>query len=462
MWVFPEQNGMRNILIFTFCFIGLINVQFAQQGGDSQALHSWIEGLYPEREFPLLQDLLDSLETTSTPTLIDRLRIEEDRDGVVVARSRRLPDVFADIQLNVTAEDREDFEDLVWRSRPFNRVSLRQPLYHWSALKAGEKAAELELENAHLRYEQNLRNRKQQLRDAFFQLLEREYALQLARQRTELANNNLESVQLSVELGKASQSDLLRSNYRVQNDEGRVLFEIQALEHIRYRIFEQTGIRIREIPNLEQIVSQMLSLDFRDFEFQNQPISLVDEEGLILENRIEQAQKDYVIQQSRNKPKVNLLLSAFQDEIGIRGNEDSITRNNLFIGFQVDWHIWDSGEGRARSRIALNRKTQLERALELSSENLKEEFRFLLDRLQQMVELLQARQVQIQAMEQLLQQRRVEMEQGRAIQDQLLDDQIDLDNTKLLYLRSVSDYFLTLAQIADLLDSPELDDPDLQ
>jgi len=67
-----------------------------------------------------------------------------------------------------------------------------------------------------------------------------------------------------------------------------------------------------------------------------------------------------------------------------------------------------------------------------------------------------------QAMDQLLQQRRVEVEQGRAIQDQLLDDQIDLDNAKLLYIRSVSDYFLTLAQIADLLDSPELDDPDLQ
>lgn len=453
---------MRKILLITLCCLGFTHMQLAQQIDGNQALDSWVESLYPEQEFPLLQELLESLETTSTPTLIDRLRIEEDRDGVIVARSRRLPDIYADLQLNITAEDRDDFDDLVWRYRPFNRISLRQPLYHWSALTAGQKAAELELENAHLRYEQNLRNRKQQLRDAFFQLLEREYALRLARQRTKLANNNLESIQLSIDLGKASQSDLLRADYRVQNDEGRVLYEIQALESIRYRIFEQTGIRVREVPNLEDIVSLMLSLDFREFEFQNQPISLVDEEGLILENRIEQAKKDYVIQQSRNKPRVNLLLSAFQDEIGIRGNEDSITRNNFFIGFQVDWHIWDSGEGRARSRIALNRKSQLEKALELSSENLKEEFRFLLDRLQQMVELLQARQVQIQAMEQLLQQRRVEVEQGRAIQDQLLDDQIDLDNTKLLYIRSVSDYFLTLAQIADLLDSPELNDPDLQ
>lgn len=414
----------------------------------------FVQSLYPEEVFPQLDSLLEALEESSPPTLIDRLRIEESRDQVVIARSRRLPDVYADLQFNVTAEDREDFDSLVWRNRPFNRISLRQPLYHWNALKAGEEVAELQLKNTALSYRQNLRNRKQGLRNAFFRLVEREYSLQLSQQRVEVAERNLESVELSQELGEASESDLLRAQYRLQNEEGRVLFETQATEQVRYQIFEQTGVRVEELERFEDLIARLLNLDFQELEYPGRDIRLIDEESRILENRIEQAERDLVIQRSRNRPKVNLLVSAFQDEINTAGVEEGITRNNLFFGFQVVWNIWDGGEGRARSRIALNRKAQLEKALELTNENLREEFRFLLDRLQQMIELLRARQIQIEAMDGLLQQRRVEVEQGRAIADQLLDDQIDLDDAKLLYLRSVTDYFLTLAQIADLLTAP--------
>ncbi len=427
-------------------------------GNPSTEPHSEIDGyvqsLYPERVFPQLDSLLEALEESSPPTLIDRLRIEESRDQVVIARSRRLPDIFADLQFNVTGEDREDFDSLLWRNRPFNRISLRQPLYHWNALKAGEEVAELQLKNTALSYRQNLRNRKQGLRNAFFRLVEREYSLQLAKSRVEVAKRSLESVELSRELGEASDSDLLRAQYRLQNEQGRVLFQTQSLEQVRFQIFEQTGVRVDQLERFDNLINRLLNLDFQELDYPGWDIRLIDEESRILENRIEQAEQDLVIQRSRNRPKVNLLVSAFQDEINTAGVEESITRNNLFFGFQVVWNIWDGGEGRARSRIALNRKAQLEKALELTNENLREEFRFLIDRLQQMVKLLRARQVQIEAMDGLLQQSRVEVEQGRAIADQLLDDQIDLDNAKLLYLRSVTDYFLTLAQIADLLTVP--------
>jgi outer membrane protein TolC len=298
------------------------------------------------------------------------------------------------------------------------------------------------------------------LRTTFFRWVESEYSLQLARQRAEVAGRFLESVELSQQLGDASDSDVLRAEYRKQNEEGRVLFQIQALERVRFQIFEQTGIRVTNLATLESMTERLLGLNFEEFEYRSNSIELIDEQGRILENSIEQAQQNYVIQQSLNKPKVNLLLSAFQDEINTRGEEEGITRNNYFIGLQVAWNIWDGGEGKARSRIALNRKSQLEKALELSQEQLNEEFSFLIERLEQMVDLLEARQTQIEAMDALFQQRKVEVEQGRAIADQLLDDQIDLDNAKLLYLRSVSDYFLTLAEIADLLSQPTIDTED--
>jgi len=453
---------MRTCTIFIIALFGVFLIPESSLWGepDSDPLNrNEIQSLYPESFLPKLRELIEPLESTSPPMIIERLRIDEARNDVTVARADRLPRIFADIQLNVTIEDRDDFEDLIVRQRPVNRISASQPLYHWNSLKSRQEIAELEVENTQLSYERSLKELQQRVRQAYFQLLEREYSLELAKKRLESAERFLERQQLAHELGDASKSDLLRAEFRMKNEQGRVYNETQALESVRFRLFEQTGIRMEPFEDIESNIDQFLSMRIEGLETTEDPDSLKDESLLILRNQVRQQEHSYVIEKSRNRPRFDVVLSVFQDEITGR-DQEGITRNNVFVGFRMVWDIFRGGDGKARRKNALSRRNRLIQSLKMSDNKLSREYRFLIDRIKQTVRFLKARQDQIDTMEELYRQRRTEYEQGRVIEDELLDDRINLDNSKLAFVRLFTDLFLLQAQVADLISTtykyPEL------
>lgn len=408
-----------------------------------------IEALYPESFVPELRQLIEAVNL-STPALVEQQLVYEAENDVIIARANRLPRVYADLQLNITAEDRSDFDSVIWRQRPVNRISVAQPIYHWGALQAGQRVAELQVGNRELMHQRNLRNLRQRVREAYFQVLEREYSFLLAQRRLQSAERSLASVELSFDLGNVSRNQLLRAQYHVKNLEGSVFNQQQALQQVRFRLFEQTGIRLEPMGNIDQKIDQFLQVSMADIRALSEAPEIRDESSLILQNQIRQAEHRFTIERARNRPRFDVVLSVFQDEIG-RTQQDSITRNNLFVGFRMVWDIFRGGDGRARQRNALSQRNRLRQGLEMSIDKLDQEFDFLQERIMQTAELLNARDQQVAAMEELYRQREVEVEQGRALEDDLFDDRISLDQARLNFVQLATNLFLLQSQLADLL-----------
>ena len=61
-----------------------------------------------------------------------------------------------------------------------------------------------------------------------------------------------------------------------------------------------------------------------------------------LRNEIEKETNNIKIADSDLKPKLNLIGGFYQDQVDLANSSESLNRNNLLIGVEAQWDIWDS------------------------------------------------------------------------------------------------------------------------
>ena len=143
------------------------------------------------------------------------------------------------------------------------------------------------------------------------------------------------------------------------------------------------------------------------------------------------------------KPKLNLVGGFYQDQVALVNSEENLHRNNVIVGLEANWSIWDSSKSKGQKRASLARKRSLEYALdrELKSfriyiENLRQNLSSAADRIEISSKLLDVTRSRFETS-------RIEFEASRISSNRHLESKIALDNAKINQLEAVCQYLKT-------------------
>ncbi len=403
-----------------------------------------------------LNTILESTSELAPTSIIRRMDIEQTGENFFIARAQRLPSLTADIQFNTTAEDREDVEDVIWRTRPFNRISASQPLYHWNALLRAQQIAELQGKYSELNYALSLRNLQQEVRNLYFQILELEMTKYIAEARVESDKRLVETREQSLELGRTSSESYLEAVSRLQNDQTRFYEAAKRVESTRSRLKIRSGYSEPVIQDMQAVIDALLEAPLPEWNpTAPSEEELTNEEVLRFENLAEQADKERDIHRSRTRPKLNLLISAFQDEVNSIGTSEGITRTNFFFGVRIAWEIFDGWEADARVRQANIKKRRYEFEMDQAKIQLLDTIELLLQELDFAKQAIENRKGQLKYLDERVAKYELEVQQGRRTENQLKDVMISRDQGLFTLVQAHVDFHLLYAQLHDLLTGTE-------
>ena len=92
---------------------------------------------------------------------------------------------------------------------------------------------------------------------------------------------------------------------------------------------------------------------------------------------VENEKRRILIAESELKPKFNLIGGIYQDQVALADNRENLTRNNLLVGVEANWAIWDSEKSKGKKEVALAKKRRHELTIERLSRSLRIEMETL-------------------------------------------------------------------------------------
>ena len=394
----------------------------------------------PEAHFEELEQILSELEANAPLVDEERERLNEKLAGVLLADSARGMKLILNLQGQSIYEDRPD-QSFFQRYRFFGSAFVRKPLYHWGALKAESEIARFQQSISTNNYKFLLSELKSITRDSYLDLVVLKDQLQLNMDTLEIAEDGLSKVAKKKELGLANELQV--------NHASTMLLERQiGLEDLN-RSLTLALFRFRELTGWDKELSffdQNASFETLNekLEFNSSaPRLLASASSFNMEKirkEIEVQRKRVEIAQSGLKPKVNLVGGVFQDQVPLASNEDSILRNNILVGVELNWALWDSSKSKAEKLRAFANKRRLEINLERETRS----YRLELDGMRMQLESLAKRVRMTRELVQVAQDRfkisEVELESDRITISQLMEARISLDHAKVKRLESICDY----------------------
>lgn len=295
----------------------------------------------PESRLPELEELL-RIAMTESNTMKARLMQEGRQDGVrIAARSALLPSVSANY--SARSEERMNVPGTDWNSRVISSFAIRQPIYHWGALKQNKDVGKLiyasEVANS-LRAFQTLSN---VIRSDFLSLSIKKQQLELARAAREL---NRRSIEISRELRETGLESAASVGLKELNwDISEIEFDKKVLEYENalYELARLIGVNESQLESsLAQTVETADVLSVEEIAALGQQVHIglaasIDMRNL--ERGIQIAEKRLRIQKKRLWPKLNLSLGTTQNERDVNGriSEDELA----YAGMSASWSIFD-------------------------------------------------------------------------------------------------------------------------
>lgn len=393
----------------------------------------------PEAYLPELKRVLRNLPQTSSLLDEERQRMKEAAGVTKVARSASGLKLKLNLQGQSINEDRPN-QDFHHRYRFLGSAYLKKPLYHWGALKAEREIGQLEEERASLRFRSSAKSLTSEVRSHYLDLVLFKYEIQLAEETLSIARKNEENLSKRKELGLGTALGV---------DEAialRLQQEIQ-LSNLERQFLTQSSL-FDDFVEADSNLSFERSPAFLDFceshpFTQKSPILIsrisfqeVEEIELAVENE----KRRIVIAESQLKPKFNLIGGVFQDQVALADNRDNLTRNNLLIGVEANWAIWDSEKSTGEKEIALARKRRYEISAERLSRTLRIELESLRHSLLALGKNIEVTRQLVKVAENRYEKSLIEFELNRITPVAHFQTRTSLDRSRLTLLQSVIHY----------------------
>jgi outer membrane protein TolC len=403
--------------------------------------------------FPDLNLTLRELELKS-PVLTDQqydLEIAELHQSI--ARSEQGFKFGVNVYGQSIHEDRPN-ESFYHRYRALNQVYLKKPIFHWGALEAEEEIARLHKD----RSLQALNLRKQTLRSevsaVFLELVVLKFRIELALNQINLARQNVSSAEENLKLGRGTLLSLDEAKAELISREIALSETKSSLKRKHNYFSSLSGNK----DNLNLDISDRFK-DFclnyempSDIPIQVASISSGEIEDLKLQSKIQD--QSIVIAEAGLKPKVNLTSAYFQDQIDIAESGQNLDRNNLIVGLEANWAIWDSGKSKAQKRAALLRKSKIEGSMGEKREQARSHIQATLEELESLKERITLGRKLIQVAQSRFEKSKLELDLNRISPISHFASSIALDSAQLNNLEYVCRFLVLLDQYEKSVSLP--------
>lgn len=398
-----------------------------------------------ESFFPSLSAVLNSVEANAPILLQEREKVNEATANRMVADSKRGFRLSVGLNGLSLYEDRPN-ANYYQQYRYLASAYVRKPLYHWGALQAGSRMAELSESSSSASFSDFRRNFLDRIRVDYLELVLSTYEIELTRRSMELAESNLEGMKERMRLGLVTELSVSEANIIVLQQ--RINFaEMKRKLARNTRIFmEDSG----SVGGLDLTISD----DFRDFAKThrfglNLPILASNTTSTALKNidsAIEAENQRIIIAKSGLRPKLNLIGGFHQDKIDLADSRSSVDRNNFTIGLEANWALFDASQSRGEKRAAMARKRRYEIQLERETRHLQLEARSLREYLVTRAQTIDSSRQLLGASEDRFEKSRIEFDRNRITPDAFFSSRLALDQSRLSLIRTVVDYLNVRAQ----------------
>ena len=398
-----------------------------------------------ESFFPSLSAVLNSVEANAPILLQEREKVNEATANRMVADSKRGFRLSVGLNGHSLYEDRPN-ANYYQQYRYLASAYVRKPLYHWGALQAGSRVAELSESSSSASFSDFRRNFLDRIRVDYLELVLSTYEIELTRRSMELAESNLEGMKERMRLGLVTELSVSEANIIVLQQ--RINFaEMKRKLARNTRIFmEDSG----SVGGLDLTISD----DFRDFAKThrfglNLPILASNTTSTALKNidsAIEAENQRIIIAKSGLRPKLNLIGGFHQDKIDLADSRSSVDRNNFTIGLEANWALFDASQSRGEKRAAMARKRRYEIQLERETRHLQLEARSLREYLVTRAQTIDSSRQLLGASEDRFEKSRIEFDRNRITPDAFFSSRLALDQSRLSLIRTVVDYLNVRAQ----------------
>ena len=401
----------------------------------------------PEIFFPELSEVLSNLDKKAPFLEEQRELVSQARSGKMISDSSKGFKIGINAQAHSLHEDRPA-QGFYHKYRVLGSVYLRKPLYHWGALKAASRVSELTEKNAKMEYASLKRSYQSKTRSDFLDLVILRYEEELAGASYALAQQNELDLTRRRDLGFVSDLTVYESSLS-RLKQAIKLSDLKRKANYQGKVFYletgySKGLTFAQTPAFTNFCEKHV--------FSGSPPILISRlsspELENLTNEIEKENNLIKMADSELKPKLDLIGAVYQDQVDLANSTESLNRNNLLIGIEAKWNIWDSSLSKGKKEAARSRKRMNELSLQRNSRSLRLLIEDLHNQISSLSEKIEVSRQLVKVADNRYEKSVLEFRQNRITPTLHFEARLTLDESKLDLAKTVSDYL----KVRDLYD----------
>ena len=389
--------------------------------------------------FPALEEIEQKLDLNAPSIKESKEILNEAVSRRTIANSAKGLSASLNIGSHSIHEDRPG-QGYFQSYRTIASISVRKPIYHWGALKAKSRIAELTEKFAVQKSVSIRSNLVYQMKSDFMQLLYLNYKLVLEKETLKFSEENEQKLIEKKELGLGTELEISEATVR-KLEQSIIIAETERILQLEKSYFQfETGY----YKALDLLIPEEFIQLCKNYEFgKNLPQLISSHSSQDIENlkNLIQTEKEHIkIADAALKPKINLIGGIYQDQIDLPDNPDSIRRNNFLAGIEANWNLWDSSRSKGEKSLALSQK----RTFEIQLENSIRELRLKINNHQSQLnnlanQIILSRKLTSTAKNRF-QKSQIEFNENRITINDLLSSRLILTQAELGLFKSVFEY----------------------
>ncbi len=358
--------------------------------------------------------LLSAEKTLENAEALSKSLFSEDRarENLRLRKAPRLPSLQSFAQYHYQTEQFDQPTGDQDSERFLYGLTLRQPLYHWGALKANHEVGQILLQTA----QQNTETLRTLLRN---ELQRRALGYYIAIRENQFAQTNLrhysrllEQAESSNEQGVISLTELETARQNHRNSTQHQISTLTAKLSIHHRLLKDFSLPEEQLDEIPEELPMDLPIDIETWEQRVQDFTtsgyLDHPEYQVVLSNIEVQEKHIDIAKAGNRPLVDLVVGANQDDTTYMLSQlDDRFRQIYYAGIRVNWRIFDGHATQARINTAETNLDQAKQQKQYIALKLAQDAR-------QSLHEIQNAEVRLRLLEQTLETRTKRHEQTKA------------------------------------------------
>lgn len=405
--------------------------------------------MLPEDYFPELMSLLEHARDASPHVHRQSLRIEQAEGERLAASSATKPRANLQARAAASVEYRSDLDSTPLRGFAQTNLSVRQPLYHWGALRATRRIGELQLERTEAEGVEAREALLREIRGQYLQLVmlrRRESALE----RSLGYSEDLVSAQEElVRRNRLSETELLESRLSLYDTEEQLSSARNRVRRLEDRLAQNTGYdRVDALGRVAVPEIRVMSPEeMHELRRAIDRETRISGDVLAEQLELEMERERFQTLESRLRPNVDLVAGITQDQLEAVGSDDYEVRVIYFTGLQVSWNLFDGRETRGRKMSSLARQRLLEMRAERTRQMERHELNALYEEVQHNLRQMTTRERRSELTEQRLALQEELADRERISRTELLRERIAAEEIRIQSLEARLTYLENVGRL---------------